>query len=120
MNEMKTPYSGEWVGYFRDERATPPHDQGWMQMYLEINEGQIRGEGTDYVGPWKIAGVMDVAEGSVSWTKTYFGQHDVSYRGKLVEDSIRGIWKIDEDCGEFHVWPKYLAHLYESYLPNLK
>jgi len=42
-----------------------------------------------------------------SWTKTYVGAHDVSYRGFREGKGIWGRWEIGvANCGGFHIWPR--------------
>lgn len=104
--------SGEWSGFYIE----PYRDgRGWMHLYLSFENGQIRGEGTDYVGPWVATGSYDETTGDCRWTKQYIGLHKVDYVGKCGEKGIQGTWTILSE-GPFHIWPKSLGHFNELYL----
>lgn len=89
-----------------------------MHLYLSFADGKIKGEGTDYVGPWLIEGEYDLDLGVCSWIKQYVGKHQVVYRGQIGETGIAGQWQILTNKGEFHVWPKSLSHLDELYMAD--
>ncbi len=105
--------TGIWTGFF-----TEPHHtrRGWMHLYLTFENGQIRGEGTDYVGPWKIQGEFDRAQSACQWTKHYLGRHRVIYRGVCGSNGIVGRWSINEGLtGDFHIWPAANSEVHEMY-----
>ena len=104
--------SGEWNGFYI-ERHRP--DRGWMHLYLTFENGQIRGEGTDYVGPWVAKGTYDESSKQCNWTKQYVGKHAVQYSGTCSENGIQGQWQIFS-AGPFHIWPKSHGHFNELYL----
>ena len=53
MNNNSHFISGEWSGFYIE---THRPGRGWMHLYLAFEDGKIRGEGTDYVGPWVATG----------------------------------------------------------------
>ena len=57
-NSTDTPTftSGEWNGFYLEKHNT---NRGWMHLYLEIEDQTIKGEGTDYVGPWNLSGTYE-------------------------------------------------------------
>jgi hypothetical protein len=83
---------------------------------LSFEEGRIKGEGTDYVGPWTAAGTYDTQSGQCNWVKQYLGKHRVSYSGIAGDHGIKGQWTISYLSGEFHIWPKSMSYLNEMYL----
>ena len=90
-----------------------------MHLYLQFGEGQIEGEGTDYVGPWYIRGNYDLTELKCDWTKTYLGKHQVKYRGRIAESGIQGIWDIRNwNRGPFHIWPQHRSDLTKLFLAD--
>lgn len=110
---MKTNFiSGEWSGFYIEQHRP---ERGWMHLYLSFEQGRIKGEGTDYVGPWVAAGTYDESTGRCRWTKQYVGQHQVSYEGRCTENGIQGSWTIFSS-GPFHIWPKTHGHFNELYL----
>ncbi len=44
-----------------------------MHLYLEFESQQIRGEGTDYVGPWNLSGHYDLEQQIASNTLASIG-----------------------------------------------
>lgn len=104
--------SGEWSGFYIESHRP---QRGWMHLYLTFENGQIHGEGTDYVGPWVIQGTYDENTKNCSWTKKYVGKHSVRYAGKCSENGIQGSWTIFSS-GPFHIWPKSHGHFNELYL----
>ena len=106
--------TGEWKGFYLEPHHTR---RGWMHMYLSFEQGQIKGEGTDYVGPWTATGNYDPESGICSWTKRYVGKHTVDYRGTCGQDGIQGQWQINYfSTGQFHIWPVGMGNLDELYL----
>jgi hypothetical protein len=104
--------SGEWSGFFLESHR---QSRGWMHLYLTFENGTIRGEGTDYVGPWVAEGNYDEKSGACRWTKQYVGRHQVLYQGICGRNGIQGEWKI-LTTGPFHIWPRTHGYLDEMYL----
>jgi hypothetical protein len=111
--------SGEWTGFYLERH----HDRrGWMHLYLqfvlgESSTGLIRGEGTDYVGPWNLEGEFSRDENTASWAKRYVRKHVVRYEGVAGERGIIGKWSISGlMTGPFHIWPRAWGMLDEDYL----
>ncbi len=105
--------TGEWNGFYL-ERHQPK--RGWMHLYLTFDKGIIRGEGTDYVGPWISQGKYDLDSGVCHWEKRYLGKHSVIYSGRVSDQGIQGQWEIAFLSGPFHIWPKGLNQYDEMYL----
>ena len=87
-----------------------------MHLYLAFESGRIRGEGTDYVGPWVAEGSYDLKSRQCQWNKQYLGKHNVLYQGLIGDTGIQGNWEITFVSGPFHIWPKRMNHLNEMYL----
>lgn len=108
------PTSGEWTGFYLESHM---ERRGWMHLYLQFNDGSIRGEGTDYVGPWVITGTYSQRDGRAEWVKQYAGKHRVEYRGRLGANGIEGQWNIRQwQSGPFHIWPRQRFDLENAYL----
>ena len=107
--------TGEWNGFYI-ERHQPK--RGWMHLYLSFENGELKGEGTDYVGPWVAQGKYDLERKICHWEKQYIGRHSVAYSGQITENGIQGEWSIRFIKGPFHIWPRSLSHLNELYLTN--
>ena len=107
--------TGQWTGFFLDTRLSR---RGWMHLYLEFAEGKLKGEGTDFVGPWLAEGQYDTKLGTCVWAKRYVGAHQVNYRGNIDQNGIVGVWEIGPITGEFHIWPASMSHLSELYLAD--
>ena len=105
--------TGEWNGFYLENHQPR---RGWMHLYMSFKDGNIKGEGTDYVGPWTASGSYDLDTGLCSWVKQYFGRHQVDYRGTCGPNGIQGQWRITWNKGEFHIWPKTMQNLNELYL----
>ena len=82
---------------------------------MSFENGRIKGEGTDYVGPWTASGSYDVDSGVASWVKVYLGKHTVEYRGQITDKGILGEWTI-LGSGTFHIWPRGMGEFNELYL----
>ena len=89
-----------------------------MNLYLDCNEeGVVRGEGIDYVGPWILTGQFSEPKRNCVWNKSYVNRHSVYYEGLLGENGIVGVWNIKPFLrGRFHIWPNSMPHLYEQFL----
>lgn len=95
--------SGVWEGCYK--YALFMHRTGSMRVMFSFENGRIRGEGTDPVGPFSVAGEYDEESRSVHFQKTYPGQHAVRYEGQLHDDGIRGRWSLGWLWrGTFHLW----------------
>jgi len=105
--------TGEWNGFYIESHQAK---RGWMHLYMSFENRQIKGEGTDYVGPWVASGNYDLNSGQCRWEKKYVGKHSVVYSGRITESGIQGEWEISFRTGPFHIWPKRLNHLNELYL----
>lgn len=93
-----------------------------MHLFLEFRreaDGKeiLLGEGTDYVGPWNLAGTLDRSSRQVEWVKKYVRRHSVRYQGLGTERGIIGQWTISGLLkGQFHIWPRVWGDLDEQYL----
>ena len=105
--------TGEWNGFYL-ESLQPK--RGWMHLYLSFDNGKIKGEGTDYVGPWVAQGTYSLADRVCDWEKRYIGKHKVNYSGLITDQGIQGQWEISFLTGAFHIWPKGMNHFDEMYL----
>ena len=103
--------TGEWNGFYLEGRP----QRGWMHLYMSFSEGRIKGEGTDYVGPWTANGLYDTETGTCSWVKDYVGRHSVNYQGQITDKGILGEWTI-LTSGTFHIWPRGRSEMNELYL----
>ncbi|MEQ1905032.1 MAG: hypothetical protein ABL888_12665 [Pirellulaceae bacterium] len=110
---VQSPPSGPWTGFFLEKHHL---QKGWMHLYLQFQQSEILGEGTDYVGPWQIKGTFTDTSNCV-WTKKYLGKHPVRYQGQFGETGIVGKWDISGLAwGEFHIWPAEYTEIQEMYL----
>jgi len=105
--------SGEWNGFYIEKNRA---GKGWMHLYLSFENGEIKGEGTDYVGPWVAKGKYDESTGQCAWVKQYLNKHQVEYQGICGENGIEGKWTLPFSTGPFHIWPRSMTHLNELYL----
>ena len=55
---------------------------------MSFDNRQIKGEGTDYVGPWIASSNYDLNSGQCRWEKKYVGKHSVVYSGRITESGI--------------------------------
>lgn len=95
--------SGPWTGFFLQPTRPGRH---WMELDLTFHDGQVRGDGRDSVGKFRITGRYSVADGKCRWTKTYHGQHSLAYQGFNEGKGIWGTWEMTSAWkGGFHVWP---------------
>lgn len=102
MSENLFP-SGPWTGFYNYE----PGERHHMRLHLLFEQGTIRGDGVDDIGAFGIRGRYDAAAGECHWTKTYYGAHDVFYRGFREGKGIWGTWEISLlSRGGFHIWPQ--------------
>ena len=95
--------SGPWTGFYNYQ----PKDKHRMDLFLTFASGAIHGDGNDDIGRFSIKGHYDRKNCECYWTKTYFGGHDVHYRGFREGKGIWGVWEIDvQQHGGFHIWPR--------------
>jgi hypothetical protein len=104
--------SGPWTGFFLQRLLPGRH---LMELRLTFRQGEITGEGRDWVGAFIIRGKYDTADGRCHWSKRYVGKHDVFYDGFNEGKGIWGTWEIAASSeyprqhGGFHIWPEGLA-----------
>jgi hypothetical protein len=97
--------SGPWTGYFLQPEFPP--GKHMMEMLLTFRNGQMTGEGRDWVGPFIIQGSYSVQDGKCHWTKKILDKHDVAYKGFNEGKGIWGVWEISGyGTGGFHIWPE--------------
>ena len=114
MNSQALIPTGQWNGFYIESHQ---EQRGWMHQYLEFDDGELKGEGTDYVGPWTLQGKYDLSELKCVWIKSYVGKHDVTYRGTISKTGITGIWDIRESLtGSFHIWPQHMTEFDSLYM----
>jgi hypothetical protein len=86
-----------------------------MELHLTFRQGQMTGDGRDYVGNFIVRGQYFLGDGKCYWTKRYLGKHDVFYQGYNEGRGIWGIWEIPatrqygEQRGGSHIWPEGMA-----------
>jgi hypothetical protein len=104
--------SGPWTGFFLHPAVPGRH---LMELHLTFRQGQINGEGRDYVGNFILRGQYCVVDGKCHWTKRYVGKHDVFYQGYNEGKGIWGVWEIPatrkygEQRGGFRIWPEGMS-----------
>jgi hypothetical protein len=93
--------SGEWTGFWLQR----PCLRGQMELHLTFGDGLVNGEGRDMVGDFCLRGHYDRTSGKVVMSKTYAGQHTLTYSGWAEQAlGIWGVWKLGGDKGGFHIW----------------
>ncbi len=102
--------SGPWVGYFLQPLLPGRH---YMELRLTFRQGELTGEGRDWVGEFLLRGRYSVEDGKCRWTKRYLAKHDVFYQGFNEGKGIWGVWEIPPGKvsptgwrGGFHIWPE--------------
>lgn len=102
--------SGPWTGFFLQKSLPGRH---LMELRLTFKNGDMTGEGRDWVGTFHVKGRYDLADGKCYWTKKYVGKHDVFYQGFNEGKGIWGVWEITSmralgahARGGFHIWPE--------------
>ena len=69
--------------------------QPMENLRLSFASGQIRGSGSDIVGPFVLSGII-AADGAVAMRKQYIGRHSVEYLGEYSGEGVMsGEWRID-------------------------
>lgn len=105
--------TGEWNGFYLESHQPK---RGWMHLYMSFENGEVSGEGTDYVGPWVASGKYDLDSKICHWEKKYVGKHKVTYSGVVTDNGIQGQWELSFLTGEFHIWPKGFNEFNEMYM----
>ena len=114
MNSQTLIPTGQWNGFYTESHKD---QRGWMHQYLEFNDGELKGEGTDYVGPWTLQGKYDLSKLQCQWVKIYVGKHHVNYLGTISKTGITGVWDIRGSVtGPFHIWPQHLTEFDSLYM----
>ncbi|HMC89008.1 MAG TPA: hypothetical protein VKI17_05650 [Gemmataceae bacterium] len=104
--------SGPWTGFFLQKELPGRH---LMELHLTFSQGELTGEGRDFVGKFIMRGRYSVQDGKCHWTKRYLGRHDVYYQGFNEGKGIWGTWEIPESAlmmrlhGGFCIWPEGMA-----------
>lgn len=104
--------SGRWTGFFLQPPIPGRH---LMELRLTFRQGELTGEGRDWVGTFTVRGRYSLADGKCHWTKRYLGKHDVFYKGYNEGKGIWGLWEISATeefprlNGGFHIWPEGMA-----------
>jgi hypothetical protein len=104
--------SGPWTGFFLQPQVPGRH---LMEMSLTFRQGQLTGEGRDWVGKFALRGRYTLEDGKCYWTKRYLAKHDVFYKGYNEGKGIWGVWEISLTAdptgqrGGFHIWPEGMA-----------
>ena len=106
--------SGPWTGFFLQRHIPGKHQ---MELRLTFHDGNMTGEGRDWVGEFLVTGHYNRADGKCYWTKKYLGKHDVFYQGYNEGKGIWGTWQIGELArGGFHIWPEGFGDPTTEYL----
>jgi hypothetical protein len=103
--------SGPWTGFFLQREIPGRH---MMDIRLTFSNGEIKGQGRDWVGSFTMKGRYNLADGRCHWTKHYRGRHDVFYQGFNEGKGIWGVWEFPFEVpitkrGGFHIWPEGMA-----------
>ena len=97
--------SGPWTGFFLQPEFPP--GKHMMEMLLTFRQGEMTGEGRDWVGAFILQGRYSTQDGKCHWTKQIVGKHEVLYRGFNEGKGIWGVWEIPSCAtGGFHIWPE--------------
>jgi hypothetical protein len=111
--------SGRWTGYFLQPAVPGKH---MMELLLTFRQGEMKGEGRDWVGPFILRGRYTLEDGKCHWTKRYLGKHDIFYQGFNEGKGIWGTWEFlptgpyGYQKGGFHIWPEGMADPTASHL----
>jgi hypothetical protein len=104
--------SGPWSGFFTQPVIPGRH---LMELHLVFRNGELTGEGRDWVGQFILKGRYSVEDGRCYWTKRYLGRHDVFYKGFNEGKGIWGTWEMagsvgfERWTGGFYIWPEGMA-----------
>ncbi|MGF1580182.1 MAG: hypothetical protein ACFCD0_12535 [Gemmataceae bacterium] len=102
--------SGRWIGFFLQTHMLPGKYQ--MEMELTFANGDLTGEGRDFVGKFLMRGTYDLNDGRCTWHKRYLGGHDIYYKGFNEGKGIWGTWELTPApsvTGGFHIWPESMG-----------
>ncbi len=111
--------SGAWTGFFLQKAIPGRH---LMDLILTFRQGEITGEGRDWVGQFILRGRYFLENGKCHWTKRYLQMHDVFYEGFNEGKGIWGTWEIpgnglvSHQRGGFHIWPEGMPDPSQSHL----
>ena len=111
--------TGPWTGFFL-QKLFPGRNQ--MELHLTFSQGQMTGEGRDFVGAFLVRGRYTIQDGKCHWTKRYISKHDVFYQGFNEGKGIWGTWEMPAlnsapaYRGGFHIWPEGMPDPTQSYL----
>jgi hypothetical protein len=95
--------SGAWTGFYL-QGESPRKLQ--LELNLAFAGGNLKGEGRDYLGKFRIKGTYQVDEGICTWTMTYYSMGSRMYRGFNEGKGIWGTWKMEHFWrGGFYIWP---------------
>lgn len=103
--------SGEWVGFWV-QRSLYGNDRKRVEFTLRFANGEVTGQGRDFIDQCVIRGRYDVKSGEVTFQKRHVNlRYDVFYRGfaEQVKKGIWGVWELPSDRDGFHIWPKGIA-----------
>jgi hypothetical protein len=95
-----------------------------MELHLAFDQGEMTGEGRDWVGSFIIRGKYSLTDGKCHWTKRYLAKHDVFYQGFNEGKGIWGVWEIPAEKnsvalrGGFHIWPEGMSDPTQSHLTS--
>lgn len=102
--------TGPWVGFWVQRGAFQGRQR--MDLSLAFQNGRVRGDGQDVVGPFVVRGRYDLSTGKVVLHKEYLGAHEVLYEGWAEPaKGIWGVWRIMTEAKDgFHMWPKAMRN----------
>lgn len=117
--------SGKWRGYYEQYGSS----QQLCEFTLVFERGQVRGDGVDDVGAYRITGLSSGSCRRIAFSKQYVQNSEayngevnyeenlgqvVEYRGiaagpEVTTSGLRGTWYIQTSeytgQGSFHIWP---------------
>lgn len=109
----------QWKGTFSKGRDKTPIA---FEHLVITPESKVQGFGTDTYGPYKIDGTI-TKDGKVKFIKTRGKGGNVEFNGKLIENVIKGTWKVNNFLGEFEVTmlcsPFYGTSMYQTMKKDL-
>jgi hypothetical protein len=112
-----------------DAFAIPVLCEGWWEEYgygrqpmenlrMTFNEGNIRGSGTDIIGPFAFSGFIS-DDGSVAMVKRYLGAHTVGYFGTYDGEGVmRGEWMIGFCHGPWMIRIRRMGNTSKAEIPE--
>lgn len=85
--------SGAWKGFWYQD-GFGRQEMDHFELHF-LDDGTIRGRGTDMVGLFTFNGTYNTSTGQIRMTKQYIGKHTVAYTGQGDgEGKIVGTWSI--------------------------